>query len=374
MAKEDYYQILGVDRSADAATIKKAYRQQAMKFHPDKNPGDKAAEEKFKQAAEAYDVLSDPQKKARYDQYGHAGMGMGGGGGPGGGAYSGGFHDVSDIFESFGDIFGDFFGGQTAGGSRRGSSRRSGPRKGSDLRYFLDITLKDSYLGLSKDIEFESEKDCGTCKGSGAKPGTSPQVCQYCGGTGQLVQKQGFFSFATTCHHCSGSGQMIVDKCSTCRGSGRENFMRKLNISVPAGIEDGTQLRVTGEGDAGKQGGPKGDLYVVIRVKDDKKFYRQGLDLYGEVEVSYLQALLGVDKKIETYEGEQVLNIKPGTSPNDILRIKKRGFPALRGGARGDLMLKIKVKFPSVLSAKEEKALRDIAKDKGEDVKGKSWF
>lgn len=370
MAKEDYYQILGVEKNADATTIKKAYRQQAMKFHPDKNPGDKAAEDKFKQAAEAYEVLSDPQKKARYDQFGHAGMG--GMGGPGG--HGGGFQDVSDIFESFGDIFGDFFGGQTAGGSRRSSSRRSGPRKGSDLRYFMDITLKDSYLGLSKDIEFESEKDCGTCSGSGAKPGTSPQACQYCGGTGQLVQKQGFFSFATTCHHCSGTGQLIVDKCGTCRGSGRESFNKKLNIAVPAGIEDGTQLRVTGEGDVGKQGGPQGDLYVVIRVHDDKKFYRQGLDLYADVEISYLQALLGVDKKMSTFDGEQVLNIKPGTAPNDILRIKKRGFPSLRGGQRGDLMLKIKVKFPSSLSAKEEKALREIAKEKKEDVKNKSWF
>lgn len=368
MAKTDYYEILGVDKGADADTIKKAYRKQAMKFHPDKNPGDKQAEDKFKEAAEAYEVLSDPQKKSRYDQYGHAGV-SGMGGGPGAGA---GFHDVSDIFESFGDIFGDFFGGQAGGGRSR--ARRNGPRRGADLRYFLDITLKDSYLGLKKDIEFESEKDCSTCQGTGAKAGTSPQTCQYCGGTGQLVQKQGFFSFATTCHHCSGTGQIIAEKCRTCHGSGREAYKRTLNISVPAGIEDGTQLRVNGEGDVGKQGGPQGDLYVVIRVHDDPKFYRKGLDLYGEVEISYLQALLGVDKKVSTYDGEQVLNIKPGTSANDVLRIKKRGFPALRGGARGDLMLKVKVKFPAVLSSQEEKALREIAKAKGEDVKSKSWF
>lgn len=370
MAKQDYYEVLGVTRSASADEIKKAYRKQAMKFHPDKNPDDKEAEEKFKLAAEAYEVLSDPQKKSRYDQFGHAGFT----GAAGGGQHAG-FQDVSDIFESFGDIFGDFF-GQTsgAGGGRSRRSQRSGPRKGADLRYYMDISLKESYAGTQKDVEFESEQDCKTCDGSGAKPGTSPQPCQYCGGTGQLVQKQGFFSFATTCHHCSGTGQIIADKCKDCRGTGRETTDRKININIPAGIEDGTQLRVTGEGDFGKQGGPQGDLYVVVRVHEDPKFYRQGLDLFGDVEISYLQALLGVDKKIETFDGEQVLNIKPGASPNDILRIKKRGFPSLRGSARGDLMLKVKVKFPSNLSAKEEKALREIAKDKGEDVKSKNWF
>lgn len=370
MAKQDYYEILGVARTASADEIKKAYRKMAMLYHPDKNPDNKEAEDKFKAAAEAYEVLSSPQKKAKYDQYGHAAFGGGmGGGNPGG------FQDVSDIFDHFGDIFGDIFGGQGGAGGGRRRAQKNGPKRGADLRYFLDITLKESYTGIAKDIMFEAEKDCGTCDGSGAKKGSSPETCNYCGGSGQLVQKQGFFSFATTCHHCDGTGQMIKNKCSTCSGTGRENVQRKISVNVPAGISDGTQLRVSGEGDRGHKGGPMGDLYAVIRVQEDSKFYRDGLDLISQIDISYLEAILGAEKTVTTFDGEKSITIPPGTAPSDILRLKKKGFPSLRSGAtRGDMKFYVKVDIPKSLDSAEEKALREIAKNKGLDVKSKSRF
>lgn len=369
MAKQDYYEILGVSRSANADEIKKAYRKMAMQYHPDKNPGNKEAEDKFKQAAEAYEVLSDAQKKAKYDQYGHSAFGQGGMGGPSG------FHDVSDIFDHFGDIFGDIFGGGPSSGGARRRAQKNGPKRGSDLRYFLDITLKESYLGVSKDISFEAERDCSTCDGTGAKKGTSPEICHYCGGSGQLVQRQGFFSFQTTCHHCDGTGQLIKNKCTSCHGRGRENFQRTISVNVPAGIADGTQLRVAGEGDRGHKGGSSGDLYAVIRVQEDPLFYRDGLDLISQIDVSYLEAILGTEKSIETFDGLKSITIPPGTSPNDILRLKKKGFPSLRSGSsRGDMKFYVKVNIPKSLDSAEEKALREIAKKKGIDVKSKSRF
>lgn len=367
MAKQDYYDVLGVTRNSSADEIKKAYRKMAMQYHPDKNPGNLEAEEKFKVAAEAYEVLSDTRKKAQYDQYGHSAFsnGMGGAGG--------GFHDVSDIFDHFGDIFGDFFGGQSTGSRRK--AQQHGPKRGSDLRYFLDITLEESYLGLSKDISFEAERDCSSCSGTGAKKGSSPESCSYCGGSGQLVQKQGFFSFATTCHHCDGTGQLIRNKCSSCAGSGRETFNRKISVNVPAGISDGTQLRVTGEGDRGSKGGSSGDLYAVIRVKEDPNFYRDGLDLISQIEVSYLEAILGAEKIIPTFDGEKSVSIPSGTSPGDILRLKKKGFPSLRSSStRGDMKFFVKIEIPKSISSKEEKALREIAKEKGIEVKAKGRF
>ena len=234
MAKRDYYDILEVSQGATADGIKKAYRKKAIKYHPDKNPGDTQAEQNFKEAAEAYEILGNTKKKAQYDQYGHEAFSQGGMGG------NAGFHDISDIFDQFGDIFGDIFGGSGLGGTgRRGgqrSSRRQGLRRGSDLRYFLDVTLKESYLGDKKEIQFNSEKDCLTCSGSGAQPGSSPEVCTYCGGSGQQVQKQGFFSFATTCQACAGDGQMIVSKCKSCIGQGREETKRKLSVTIPSGV------------------------------------------------------------------------------------------------------------------------------------------
>ncbi len=235
--------------------------------------------------------------------------------------------------------------------------------------------MKESYTGLSKDISYEAERDCSTCDGSGAKKGSKPETCPYCGGTGQLVQKQGFFSFATSCHHCSGSGQIIKDKCKSCAGAGRESVQRKISVDVPAGIENGTQLRVSGEGDRGSKGGPAGDLYTVIRVQEDKKFHRDGLDLISQIEVSYLEAILGTEVDVDSFDGDKTVTIPAGTSPNDVLRIKKKGFSSLRSSSvKGDLKFYVKVKIPKSLEAAEEKALRDIAKKKGIDVKSKSWF
>ena len=372
MAKKDYYDILGVSQSAAPDEIKKAYRKKAIKFHPDKNPGDAQAEQNFKEAASAYEVLGNTEKKAKYDQYGHSAFSQGGMGG------GSGFHDISDIFDQFGDVFGDIFGGSGFGGSGgrtgRRSSRRQGLRRGSDLRYFLDVTLKESYLGGEKEVQFDAEKDCSTCSGSGAQPGSGPEVCSYCGGSGQHVQKQGFFSFATTCQTCSGTGQVIANKCNICAGEGRENAYKKLSVSIPAGVEDGTQLRLNQEGDGGYKGGLSGDLYVVVRVQSDSKFIREGLDLISEVELSYLEVLLGCEKSVDTLDGLASLVIPSGTSPNDVLRLRKKGFPSLRGGRRGDLKCRVKVKIPKDLDNQEETALRKIAKDKGIEVKSKSWF
>jgi len=354
----DFYEILGVDKGADQNAIKKAYRQMAMKYHPDKNPGDKQAEERFKEAAEAYGVLSDPQKKAQYDRFGHAGFQ----GFPGGG---GGFHDVNDIFSAFGDIFGDFFGGQ-AGARGRGS--RSRTQRGSDLRYVMDIDLVDVLKGTEKSIEFEAEVQCKTCSGSGAKAGSSPDTCRTCRGTGQVVRQQGFFAMATTCSACGGEGQVIKDPCGGCRGQGRVPDKRKISVKVPAGVGTGTQLRMGGEGEGGYRGGPSGDLYVQINVKDDPRFERDGQDLHTEVKVDYLQALLGSQVKVLGLDGELTLDIQSGVQPGEILRMKGEGLPGLRNPKRGDLLAHIKVDIPKKLTRSEEESLRIIAKEKGLEV------
>ena len=251
----DYYEVLGVDKAADASTLKKAYRKLAMKFHPDKNPDNKEAEDKFKEAAEAYEVLSNTEKRAKYDRFGHSAPGGFGGGQ--------GFHDASDIFSAFGDIFGDFFGG--AGGPGGGRGRRNGPRRGADLRYYLDVELKDVLNGAKQQIEFDSENSCGKCSGSGAKSGSTPATCNTCGGAGQVIRQQGFFQMASTCHTCRGEGQVIKDPCAPCQGTGRKTVHKKLMVNVPAGVDVGTQLRLTDEGEGGYKGGPAGDLYVEIR-------------------------------------------------------------------------------------------------------------
>jgi molecular chaperone DnaJ len=355
MAK-DYYEVLGVDRGADENSIKKAYRKLAMKYHPDKNPGDNQAEERFKEAAEAYQVLSDPQKRSRYDQFGHAGFqGFGGGG----------FHDVNDIFSAFGDIFGDFFGGGMGRQSRGG--RRS-TRRGADLRYVLDIELKDVINGTKKDIEFESDINCDTCSGSGAKPGSKPEPCSTCGGSGQVVRQQGFFTMATTCSACRGEGVTIKDPCKDCSGRGRKAKKRKLTVTVPPGVSTGTQLRMAGEGEGGFKGGLAGDLYVQISVVDDPRFERDGRNVHTELRVSYLQALLGATVTLEGIDEDIEVKVPGGSQPSDVIRIAGKGLPGIRNSQRGELMAHLRVDIPKKLTRREEELLRDIANEKEEKV------
>lgn len=362
MANQDFYEILGVPRDADQDTIKKAYRRLAMQHHPDKNPGNKEAEEKFKLAASAYEVLGDPEKRSKYDRFGHAAFQNGGRGG----GY-GGFQDVEDVFASFGDIFGDFFGG----GGPRGSSRRSrsqGPTRGSDLRYVCEISLKDVITGLEKDIEFDTDESCKTCSGTGAKEGTRPETCATCRGAGQVVTSQGFFSMATTCPACRGSGQIVRDPCAGCSGQGRSKVHRRIRVSIPAGVDTGTQLRVTSEGEGGYRGGPPGDLYVQIQVKEDDRFERHGLDLLGQVKISYLQALLGAEVEVPTVDGKEKVVIPAGTADGERVRLEKKGIPSLRGGGRGSIFYEVEIEIPRKLKKDEEKLLREIAKVRGESV------
>ena len=350
MAK-DYYEILGVDRSADASTLKKAYRKLAMKYHPDKNPGDQVAEDKFKEAAQAYEVLSDSEKRQRYDRFGEAGVNGGAGG------FGGGFRDAEDIFGAFGDIFGDFFGG---GGARSGR-RQSRVQRGADLRYNLEIDLKDVLDGKEEVIEFTSEESCKTCDGSGAKAGTQPQTCTSCGGSGQVVRQQGFFSMATTCTTCSGTGQIITDKCESCHGSGREAVERKVRVNIPKGVEAGTQLRLSGQGEGGVKGGEPGDLYVRIHIREHSDFQRHETHLIKKLEINYLQAILGAAIEVEALDGPVEVEIPPGTQSGEAVKVSERGLPPLYRGSRGDLLLEISVKIPKKLDKKEEEWLREIA-------------
>ncbi|MBX3041199.1 MAG: molecular chaperone DnaJ [Bdellovibrionaceae bacterium] len=350
----DYYEILGVGRDADADTIKKAYRKLAMQFHPDKNPGNKEAEDKFKEAAEAYDVLSNQEKKSRYDRYGHAGLG--------GSQGMGGFQNMEDIFQNFGDIFGDIFGMGGAGQSRR---RRSGPSRGADLRYITEVELSDVISGLEKDIEFEAEEGCDECSGSGAEKGSKPVMCSTCGGTGQVVRQQGFFTMATTCHVCHGAGQTIKNPCKKCRGNGRVEKHRRIRISIPPGIDTGTRLRVAGEGEGGTLGGPAGDLFVEIRVRPHNHFQRRGEDLFAELSVPYVQLILGAKISVPTVTGEAMLTVPRGTQPETSLKIPGQGLPSLKGSRRGDIYYLVQVRLPEQISGDEEKALRQIAETQG---------
>lgn len=359
MAK-DYYEILGVSRGSDKDSIKKAYRQLAMKYHPDRNPGDSSAEAKFKEASEAYGILSDQEKRSRYDQFGHAGI-NGFGGGQGGA----GFHDINDIFSAFGDVFSDFFGG-SPGGARTRSRTRA--RRGSDLRYFLDIDLKDVLSSSQKEIQFDTEESCKTCEGSGAKTGTKAESCSTCKGSGQVVRQQGFFTMATPCQSCRGEGTLIKDPCVKCRGQGRTPVKRKLSINIPAGVDSGTQLRLSGEGESGYYSGGAGDLYVEVRVREDERFERDGQMLHSELEISYLQALLGAEIAVETLSGASTVEVEPGSYEGAKIRLKGEGLPSLRSSNRGDIIYHVKVDFPKKLSKKEDELLREIAKEKGESV------
>lgn len=346
MIKKDYYEILGVSRSASSDEIKKKYRQIALKYHPDRNPGNRQAEERFKEAAEAYEVLRDPEKRRIYDQYGHEGLH---------GTGFEGFSSFDDIFESFSDLFGDVFGFST----RR--SYRNRPVRGADLRYDVSITLEEAAKG--KEIEFDIPKTevCDHCDGSGAEPGTSPEVCNVCGGRGQVYRTQGFFTISTTCTRCRGTGRVISRPCKRCRGSGTLTRKKTLKVKIPPGVDSGTTIRLAGEGQLGEHGGPPGDLYVMIQVKPHHIFTRQGDDLICEIPISFVQAALGTVVKVPILDGEYDLEIKPGTQPGEIYTIKDKGLKHLRGRGYGDMRVGIRVVIPRKLTKEQEELLEQFA-------------
>lgn len=365
MAKRDYYEVLGVERGASEAELKKAYRRLAMKYHPDRNPGDKEAEDNFKEANEAYEVLTDANKRAAYDQYGHAGVdpSMGGAGGAGFGNAN-----FSDIF---GDVFSDFFGG-ARGNSRGGASR------GSDLRYTLELDLEEAVRGTSVTIRVPTLAECSVCHGSGAKKGTSPVTCTTCGGIGQVRMQQGFFSVQQTCPRCHGSGKMITDPCGNCHGQGRVEEQKTLSVKVPAGVDTGDRIRLSGEGEAGTQGGPAGDLYVVVSVREHPIFQRDGKHLYCEVPISFADAALGGELEVPTLDGRVKLKIPEGTQTGKLFRLRGKGVAPVRGGAPGDLMCRVAVETPVNLDKRQRELLEEFRKslqnDSSHSPKASGWF
>lgn len=366
MSKRDYYEVLGVSRDASQEEIKKAYRKLARKYHPDVNPGNKEAEEKFKEVKEAYDVLGDPDKRASYDQFGHAGTEAGGFGGFGHGTDFGGFDDIFDMF----------FGGGFGGGKRP-----RGPQRGADLRLDLTITFEEAAFGAEKKIEVPRMEACPTCHGSGAEPGTHPATCKVCHGTGQIRVTQntpfGRFQSIKTCHHCHGEGQVITSPCHECHGEGKVRRNKKINIDIPAGVETGSRLRVSGEGEAGSRGGPPGDLYVYINVKPHEILERNGYDVMSRVSINIVQAALGDEMLIPTLDGKVKIKIPEGTQSGMSLRLKGKGIPRLRGYGRGDHIVKIEVVTPTNLNEKQKEILREFGKTIGKhnhEVKEKGFF
>ncbi len=364
--KRDYYEILGVSKSATQEEIKKAYRKVAIQYHPDRNPDNKEAEDKFKEATEAYEVLSDPKKRAQYDQFGHeAFSGAAGFGGAGGFSGFGG-GGINDIFEGFEDLFEGFFGGI---GRRSSKSRK---RRGSDLRYDMEINFEDAVFGKETKIEIPREETCSTCNGEGVKPGTKPDTCNTCGGSGQISRSQGFFSFSSTCHACKGSGSIIKNPCTACQGRGTVKKRRTLSIKIPPGVETGTKIKVQREGESGAYGGEQGDLYIVIHVRDHEFFERHDNNLYCEIPISFTQAALGTEILVPTLNGKKIkLKIPEGTQTNKIFRLKGNGIPFLNGYGQGDLHVKILVETPLDLTSKQKQLLEEFAKDRDEQVNPK---
>jgi len=349
VSKADYYDVLGVSRDASDQELKSAYRKQALKFHPDRNPGDHAAEEKFKEASEAYQVLSDADKRAAYDRFGHAGVGASG---PGG---FGGFSGNVDLGDIFGDLFGEMF---NVGGSQQRATRQ---RRGEDLRFDLAIDFQDAIFGTETEIKVRRFESCTTCKGSGSSSGRGPSVCPQCHGRGQIRYQQGFFSVARTCSACGGSGSIISDPCTTCRGETRVSKEMKLAVKVPPGVDDGTRIRYGGEGDAGRSGGPGGDLYVVLSVRPHDFFERQGHDLHCVIPISFPQAALGAEIEIEGIDGPVSLKIPEGTQNGKELRIRGRGVPHLNEKGRVDLNVKVMVQIPKKLSRAQRELVAKLA-------------
>jgi molecular chaperone DnaJ len=353
MAKRDYYDILGVAKNASEEEIKKSYRKMAMKHHPDRNPDDKGAEEKFKEAKEAYEMLSDAQKRAAYDRFGHAGVdpNAAGAGGFGGGAgFNGGFA------EAFGDIFGDIFG--NAGGAARGG--RGNAFRGADLRYNMEISLEQAAGGFSTDIRVPAWESCEVCSGTGAKPGTKPKTCTTCGGSGAVRMAQGFFSIQQTCPACHGSGRVIAQPCQTCHGDGRIKLNKVLEVSIPAGIDEGQRIRLSGKGEPGVNGGPPGDLYVEIRVTPHEVFQRDGDDLHCEVPISMATAVLGGDIEVGTLKEKVSISIPEGTQSGKTFRLRSKGIKGVRSSYPGDLYCHVRVEIPVRLTDKQKKLLRDF--------------
>lgn len=370
MAKRDYYEVLGVSKTADEKEIKSAFRKLAKQHHPDLNPDNKEAEAKFKEINEAYEVLSDPEKKAKYDQFGHAAFDQNQGFGGGGANYG----DFGDIF---GDIFGDFFGGGFSGGGFGGGGRaqRTGPKAGSDLKIKLDITFEEAAFGTKKEIKINRVEKCHVCEGSGAKKGSSKKTCPTCNGTGQVrtVQRTAFGQFASTkpCSTCNGTGEVIEDPCTACHGTGKEQKSRKLSINIPAGVDSGSVIPLRGEGNHGERGGPAGDLYVYLNVKEHELFERDGNDVWCDIPISFTQAVLGASIQVPTLEGKVKYDIPEGTQPGTVFRLKNKGIKHLRGSGKGDQYVRVNIEVPKKLTEKQKNILQDFAKEMGEQGKDK---
>jgi len=355
LAKRDYYDILGVARSAADEELKKSYRKLALEFHPDRNPDDLEAEERFKEASEAYAVLSDPEKRRAYDRFGFEGVGAGGPGGFQGG-------DFAAFGDLFNDLFGDLF------GARMGGRRQGRGQRGADLRYTHDIVLSDVLNGVETSISIPRMLRCDPCAGSGARPGTAPETCARCGGSGQAIFQQGLFRISRPCDACRGEGRVVRDPCKSCRGSGRVEGERSIKVRIPPGVEDGMRLRVAGEGEAGIASGPPGDLYVVIRLAPHPLFVREGADLICEVPIPFVQAALGAEIEVPTLEGKVVLRVAEGTQSGKLLRLRGKGLPSLSGGARGDQLVRIFVEVPSRLTARQRELLEGFAAETSTEV------
>lgn len=363
--KRDYYEVLGIQKGASEAELKKAYRAMAKKYHPDVNPGDKTAEANFKEVNEAYEVLSDPEKRSRYDQFGHAGTDPNGFGGFNGGGFGGGFggFDVGDIFESF-------FGGSAFGGGR--GRAKNGPQKGADLKYSMEISFEEAAFGVEKVITISKMEACSKCGGSGAKPGTSASTCSRCNGSGQVQTKQntpfGQFVSSKTCDACHGEGKIISDPCPACNGKGKLRNNIKKTINIPAGIDDGQTISLRGEGDPGTKGGPNGDLFINIKVKSHSLFKRQGNDVLCDVPITFTQAALGAEIEVPTIDGRVKYTVPEGTQTGDVFRLKGKGIPFLRGSGRGDQYVKVGIEVPKKLNEKQKELLRQFAEISGDET------
>ena len=360
--KRDYYEVLGVSPSATEQELKTSYRRLAHQYHPDKNQSDPEAEERFKEAAEAYAVLSNSEQRQRYDRFGHAGVSSSAASGAWGAPGFGGIEDILGDLFGFGDVFG-------AGG--RGGSRRSASQRGADLRYDLEITLEQAAVGMTAQLRIPKLETCDTCKGSGAAAGTKPETCRTCQGAGQVRFQQGFFSVARTCSTCRGTGQVITAPCETCRGAGRIENEKSIEVKIPAGVETGSRLRLQAEGESGAYGGPPGDLYVVIHVAEHEHFERQGNNLYSSVPITFAQAALGAEVTVNTLSGDQSLKVPAGTQTGTVFRVRGQGMPVLGGRGKGDLFVSVSVMTPTSLTREQRKLLEQLAKIETKDLEDK---